>query len=187
MKARFISVVAACLLVACGGGGGGDSGPKVCSGANTTPPALDADYASTFVGTWYGTATLSIDGVTQGSAPAYTHINADGVNKIRLKGDTGDGTLTLVTSPSTFSMVCSTYVHKIGSCAAVNETWSTGSGTLANGVLTLVADGFLEGCGEYYTVHQELTNAMRSVAAVPGAVSLDEALSRALEAGPSVR
>ena len=184
MKSRFMAAAVACLLVSCGGGG--DSGPTTCPGAVTTPPALDADYAANFVGTWYGTATLSIDGTLADSGQAYTHISADGVNRIRLKGDTGSGALSLVTSPSDFSMVCNTYVHKIGNCDAVTETWSTGSGTVVGGVLNLATDGFLEGCGQYYTVHQELTGATLGAVAAPGAVSLDEVLTRALE-GPSAR
>lgn len=113
-------------------------------------PALDKDYTSNFVGSWYGTFTLTMNGQTQ-TGSGYQPISRTGFNTLALaemcSGIAGNAGLD---SATTFSMDPLTCPPVPQPCGPVTIAYKTGNGSLAGGTLTFSLTGTASGCGRSF-------------------------------------
>ncbi len=137
---RIGLAAAVAFLLACGGKGGGGTRPL--------------DYSSDFTGTWSGSTNVVLNGQAVNSPGTFTDIVRTGDNTVVVNDICGDGSgpTAIVENASVFTMAGKTCPPApIGSCPSVSLVLDAGgTGTLANGQLTISATGSLSGCGSTY-------------------------------------
>jgi hypothetical protein len=153
MERRGLAGSALCLAVALACGGGSTSG------TSGTPQPLDADYASSFVGTWEGTLTASWSGQRESYATQLP-IRESARNALALDGFCPDGSAAtaLATAPNRFAFQpFSCPPSAVGTCPSVTVHVLSGTGLLAAGTLTMDVAVSESVCGEDVSVSLSFT------------------------------
>jgi len=137
MLTRRWSLLLVAGLAACGGGADGP------------------DYASAFVGTWTGTASVTSGTNTNSANNVALHITKTGTNALQVADICDDlsGPAATATSATSFTIGSRTCAPApVTGCSSVTLAVASGTGTISGNTLTVAMSANLSGCSQSFPV-----------------------------------